>query len=120
MCTIVPKDKDARAKLAACEKDVMKMRLAKAIQSEATVPVSETINVEDIGMPLCDAPCLESLVWCRVWCRRRICCAVAGVHSPTTPMPQRDTIHVYAWSEHEHILYHAYPPACFPFTVLVD
>lgn len=46
--TIVPKDKDAKNKYLACEKDVKKMRFAKAIQSEETMPVSETINVDDI------------------------------------------------------------------------
>jgi|UniRef100_A0A7S4FNT6 serine/threonine-protein phosphatase 5 len=46
--TIVPKDKDAKLKYQSCEKQVKQMRFAKAIESEETQPVSQTIKLDDI------------------------------------------------------------------------
>lgn len=46
-----PKDKDARRKYAECAKSVKQAAFEKAIQSEYTKPVSETINIESINVP---------------------------------------------------------------------
>jgi serine/threonine-protein phosphatase 5 len=45
VCKLLPKDRDARAKLALCEKAVKEAAFAEAIQSEETMPLSATINV---------------------------------------------------------------------------
>lgn len=45
VCKLLPKDRDARAKLALCEKAVKEAAFAEAIQSEETMPLSSTINV---------------------------------------------------------------------------
>eukprot|EP01083_Nonionella_stella_P096207 270387_1 len=48
---IFPKDKDAREKLKACQEEVRLRKFAKAIESEQTRPVSETIDIEKIQIP---------------------------------------------------------------------
>ena len=48
VCKLKPKDRDARSKLAACEKAVKEAMFAAAIESEATVPLSETYDVNAI------------------------------------------------------------------------
>lgn len=48
--TIVPKDKDAKAKFTECEKEVKRARFLKAIEAEGSVPLSETISIDDIGV----------------------------------------------------------------------
>uniref|UniRef100_A0A6V2BPT8 Serine/threonine-protein phosphatase T n=1 Tax=Ditylum brightwellii TaxID=49249 RepID=A0A6V2BPT8_9STRA len=45
VCKLRPKDKDARAKLKACEKSVTEAAFAAAIMSEAGAPLSETFDV---------------------------------------------------------------------------
>lgn len=45
VCKLKPKDRDARAKLAACEKAVKEAMFAAAIESEATIPLSETYDL---------------------------------------------------------------------------
>eukprot|EP00668_Euglena_longa_P011442 GGOE01013846.1.p1 GENE.GGOE01013846.1~~GGOE01013846.1.p1 ORF type:complete len:495 (+),score=91.64 GGOE01013846.1:52-1485(+) len=49
--TIVPKDKDAKVKYTECEKEVKKARFMKAIESEDSLPVSETVKVDEIAVP---------------------------------------------------------------------
>jgi serine/threonine-protein phosphatase 5 len=49
--TIVPKDKDAKAKFTECEKEVKRARFLKAIEAEGSVPLSETISIDDIVVP---------------------------------------------------------------------
>jgi len=44
VCKLKPKDKDARAKLTACEKLVKEQGFAEAIQSEETVPLSDLFD----------------------------------------------------------------------------
>ena len=44
VCKLKPKDQDARAKLALCEKAVKEVAFAGAIQSEETMPLSATLN----------------------------------------------------------------------------
>lgn len=48
VCKLKPKDRDARAKLAACEKAVREAAFASAIESEATAPLSSTYKPNDI------------------------------------------------------------------------
>lgn len=50
VCKLKPKDRDARAKLAACEKSVREAAFASAIESEATAPLSSTFNTNDIPL----------------------------------------------------------------------
>ena len=45
-----PKDRDARAKLSACEKALKEKAFAEAIVSEETLPLSETLVVENIAI----------------------------------------------------------------------
>ena len=59
--TIVPKDKDAKLKYQSCEKQVKQMRFAKAIESEETQPVSQTIKLDDIGV--CGTSWLPGRAW---------------------------------------------------------
>jgi hypothetical protein len=44
-----PRDKDAVAKFRECEKEVKAAAFAAAIQTEETMPLSETINLDKIG-----------------------------------------------------------------------
>ena len=46
-----PKDKDARAKLAACEKAVREAAFAAAIEAEQTAPLSSTFDTNAIDIP---------------------------------------------------------------------
>jgi serine/threonine-protein phosphatase 5 len=50
-----PNDKDARVKLKLCEKIVKEAAFAAAIQSERNLPLSETIDVNSLGImpPTC-------------------------------------------------------------------
>lgn len=50
VCKLKPKDKDARSKLAECDKRVKEEAFANAIVSEATQPLSATFNPNDIPM----------------------------------------------------------------------
>ncbi|CAB9502955.1 protein phosphatase PP1 [Seminavis robusta] len=50
VCKLKPKDRDARAKLAECEKAVREAAFADAIVSEQTVPLSSSFNPEDIAI----------------------------------------------------------------------
>lgn len=50
VCKLKPKDRDARAKLAACEKAVREEAFRKAIEAEATVPLSETFDPNVISI----------------------------------------------------------------------
>jgi serine/threonine-protein phosphatase 5 len=50
VCSLKPQDRDARAKLAGCEKAVKEEAFSKAIVSEATEPLSATYNVDAIVM----------------------------------------------------------------------
>jgi serine/threonine-protein phosphatase 5 len=67
VCSLKPKDRDARAKLAGCEKAVREEAFSKAIVSEATEPLSSTYNVDalviDAGYdgphPLAEGPTNE-------------------------------------------------------------
>ena len=45
-----PKDRDARAKLAECEKAIREAAFADAIVSEQTAPLSSTFNPNDIPL----------------------------------------------------------------------
>ena len=64
VCQLKPKDRDARAKLAGCEKAVREEAFSKAIMSEQTAPLSSTYNpdliVLDVGYdgphPSADGP----------------------------------------------------------------
>jgi len=47
-CKLKPKDRDARAKLAACDKAVKEAAFAEAIVSAETLPLSETLAVGEI------------------------------------------------------------------------
>ncbi|KAL3896762.1 MAG: hypothetical protein SGARI_007088, partial [Bacillariaceae sp.] len=48
VCQLQPKSKDARAKLAACEKTIREEAFRKAIESEMTQPLSETYDPDAI------------------------------------------------------------------------
>lgn len=48
VCQMKPKDKDARAKLQACEKAIKEEAFKRAIMSEKTVPLSETYDPSSI------------------------------------------------------------------------
>lgn len=50
VCKLKPKDRDARAKLAECEKAVREAAFADAIVSEQTAPLSTTYNPNDISL----------------------------------------------------------------------
>jgi serine/threonine-protein phosphatase 5 len=50
VCSLKPKDRDARAKLAGCEKAVREEAFSKAIVSEATEPLSSTFNVDALAI----------------------------------------------------------------------
>jgi tetratricopeptide (TPR) repeat protein len=50
VCKLKPKDRDARAKLAECEKAVREAAFADAIVSEQTAPLSSTYNPNDIPL----------------------------------------------------------------------
>lgn len=63
-----PQDKDARAKLKLCEKIIKEAAFAAAIQSERNLPLSETIDVDAIGMDMATlfptrvlCPCTNSM-----------------------------------------------------------
>jgi serine/threonine-protein phosphatase 5 len=63
VCKLKPKDRDARAKLAECEKAVREEAFRKAIESEETIPLSETYDPNTLSIetkydgphPLADA-----------------------------------------------------------------
>ena len=46
-----PRDRDAVAKYRECDKAVKAAAFAAAIQTEETMPLSETINFDKIGAP---------------------------------------------------------------------
>ena len=48
VCQLKPKDRDARAKLAGCEKAVREEAFSKAIVSEQTAPLSSTYNPDSV------------------------------------------------------------------------
>ena len=48
VCKLVPNDKDARSRLAECEKMVKEMAFAAAITSEETAPLSQTYDLKNI------------------------------------------------------------------------
>lgn len=48
VCKLVPNDKDARSRLAECEKIIKEAAFAAAITSEETAPLSETYDVKNI------------------------------------------------------------------------
>lgn len=50
VCVLKPKDKDARAKLNACEKVIKQEAFAKAIMSEKTAPLSETYDPSKLNL----------------------------------------------------------------------
>lgn len=50
VCKLKPKDKDARAKLSACEKAIREEAFAKAIEAEQTAPLSSTYKVDSIDI----------------------------------------------------------------------
>mmetsp|Transcript_16274 Transcript_16274/g.23974 ORF Transcript_16274/g.23974 Transcript_16274/m.23974 type:complete len:506 (-) Transcript_16274:38-1555(-) len=50
VCKLKPKDRDARAKLAECEKAVREAAFAAAIESEETEPLSETLDVSAMSI----------------------------------------------------------------------
>ena len=50
VCQLKPKDRDARAKLNACEKAVKEALFLKAIESEKTAPLSETYDPNTISI----------------------------------------------------------------------
>jgi serine/threonine-protein phosphatase 5 len=50
VCKLMPKDRDARAKLAACEKAVKEEAFAKAIVSDMTEPLSSTFDPSSISL----------------------------------------------------------------------
>lgn len=57
VCQLKPKDRDARAKLAGCEKAVKEEAFSKAIVSEQTAPLSSTFNPDNIAIdPSYDGP----------------------------------------------------------------
>mmetsp|Transcript_15393 Transcript_15393/g.19234 ORF Transcript_15393/g.19234 Transcript_15393/m.19234 type:complete len:490 (-) Transcript_15393:160-1629(-) len=50
VCKLKPKDRDARAKLAECEKAVREAAFAMAIESEETLPLSSIFDADKIGI----------------------------------------------------------------------
>mmetsp|Transcript_23872 Transcript_23872/g.40840 ORF Transcript_23872/g.40840 Transcript_23872/m.40840 type:complete len:531 (-) Transcript_23872:163-1755(-) len=50
VCKLRPKDRDARAKLSACDKAVREAAFAAAILSEESVPLSDTFRAESISV----------------------------------------------------------------------
>ena len=48
VCQLQPKSKDARTKLAACEKAIREEAFRKAIESEMSVPLSETYDANEL------------------------------------------------------------------------
>jgi serine/threonine-protein phosphatase 5 len=54
-----PKDKDARRKYKICDKAVKEAAFAEAIQHESTIPLYETLTIEDIAVE----SSYEGLVW---------------------------------------------------------
>ena len=50
VCKLRPKDRDARAKLAACERAVREAAFAAAILSEESVPLSDTFRVDSVSI----------------------------------------------------------------------
>ena len=50
VCKLRPKDRDARAKLAACDKAVREAAFAAAILSEESVPLSETFKASSVAI----------------------------------------------------------------------
>eukprot|EP00934_Nitzschia_sp_Nitz4_P001658 Nitzschia sp. Nitz4//scaffold50_size126154//57504//59214//NITZ4_003684-RA/size126154-augustus-gene-0.127-mRNA-1//-1//CDS//3329553695//1658//frame0 len=50
VCQLKPKDRDARAKLQACEKAIKEAAFSKAIMSEKTQPLSETYDPNNISL----------------------------------------------------------------------
>lgn len=56
VCKLKPKDRDARAKLAECEKEVRQAAFASAIVSEQTAPISTTYNVNNIPLDTSQYP----------------------------------------------------------------
>ena len=50
-CQICPQDADAAQRLKECKKEVQAQAFARAIATEATLKVSETIRVEDMAVP---------------------------------------------------------------------
>lgn len=50
VCRLLPKDRDARAKLAACDKAVREAAFAAAILSDASVPLSDTFEASSVAM----------------------------------------------------------------------
>lgn len=50
LCKLAPNDKDAREKLKHCQKKVQTERFEKAIQSEKSKPLSETLDFNSIGL----------------------------------------------------------------------
>lgn len=50
VCTLKPKDKDARTRLAACDKAVKEAAFAAAIESEETIPLSESYDPSQLSI----------------------------------------------------------------------
>lgn len=50
LCQLAPADKDAREKLKSCQKQVQTEKFAKAIASEKTKPISETLDISNIDV----------------------------------------------------------------------
>lgn len=50
VCKLKPKDRDARAKLAECEKAIREAAFAEAIVSSQTAPISTTYNPDNISI----------------------------------------------------------------------
>lgn len=50
VCKLRPKDKDARAKLSACDKAVREAAFAAAILSDTSVPLSDTFKAESVAI----------------------------------------------------------------------
>jgi serine/threonine-protein phosphatase 5 len=69
VCSLKPKDKDARAKFQACEKAVREEAFSKAIMSEKTAPLSETYDPSVIKVaedydgpnPIAEVPTNENM-----------------------------------------------------------
>lgn len=51
LCKLAPNDRDAREKLKHCQKQVQQERFAKAIESEKTKSISETLDLSSMAMP---------------------------------------------------------------------
>ena len=56
VCQLNPKSKDARAKLKACEKSIREAAFRKAIESEKTVPLSQSYDPDSIAISGYDGP----------------------------------------------------------------